>query len=321
MEKCLLIVNPISGTTDKQGLAERTIHKLRRADIKVEVLYTERPGDAREYAGIAAQKGYLGAIAAGGDGTVNEVASGLIGSNTALGILPLGSGNGLARHLNISTDIFDALNVISKRNIVDCDYCDANGHPFFCTFGLGFDAAVSKSFSKSKHRGLATYIRSALQEYLKFEPSEYLLEANGKRIRFRAFIVAACNASQYGNNAFIAPEASIKDGLMDLTIVHAGTPFTQAIMGVDLLTGMIRNNMIIQTMKVKEATIRRLEEGPVHLDGDPMDMGEEIKLFCHHHQLKIFTTGEPHPVHPFLTPLKYFNREILNRLRRLRKDY
>lgn len=105
---------------------------------------------------------------------------------------------------------------------------------------------------------------------------------------------------------------------MDLTIVHAGTPLTQAIVGVDLMTGMIRNNMIIQTMKVREASIRRLTEGPVHIDGNPMVMGEEIKLQCHHSKLKIFTTGETHPIHPILTPLKYFNREILNRFRNLR---
>lgn len=320
MEKCLLIINPISGTATKRGLAERVIHRLRKADIKVEVLYTEKAGDAKVFAQMAASKGYLGVIAAGGDGTVNEIASGLIGSDTALGIIPLGSGNGLARHLNISTDISEAINVITKRHIVDCDYCDANGKPFFCTFGLGFDAAVSENFAKSHRRGLATYIKSALEEYLKFEPSEYILEANGKKFKFKAFIVAACNASQYGNNAFIAPEASIRDGLMDLTIVHAGSPLTQAIVGVDLMTGLIRNNMIIQTMKVENATIRRVKEGPAHLDGDPIIMGDEINLVCHHGQLKIFTTGKPHPIKPILTPLKYFNREILYRLRNLGKN-
>lgn len=317
MEKCLLIVNPISGTSDKHGLAERAIHRLHKADIKVEVLYTEKQGDAKEYAEMAARKGYLGVIAAGGDGTVNEIASGLIGSDTALAIIPLGSGNGLARHLNISTEIDEAIDVIAKKNIVDCDYCEANGKPFFCTFGLGFDAAVSEKFAKSNRRGLATYIKSAFEEFIKFEPSEYILEANGKKIKFRAFIVAACNASQYGNNVFIAPEASIKDGLMDLTIVHAGSPFTQAIAGVDIITGMVRNNMIIQTMKVKDAVIRREGEGPVHLDGDPTVMGDEINLKCHHGKLKIFTTGEPHPIKPILTPLKYFNREVMNRLRKI----
>lgn len=320
MEKCLLVINPISGTADKRGVAEKCIKKLRKVGINVEVLYTDAPGDAKRFAQMAADKGYLGVIAAGGDGTVNEVASGLVGTDTALGIIPLGSGNGLARHINISTDLSEAIDVIGRRNILDCDYCDANGKPFFCTFGLGFDAAVSEKFSKSRHRGLVTYVKSAMTEYLKFEPSEYLLEANGKKIKFRAFIVAVCNASQYGNNAFIAPEASIKDGLMDIIIVHAGTPLTRALVGVDLFTGLIRNNMIIQTMKVDKAVVKRLGDGPVHLDGEPMTMGDTIDLNCHRGQLRIFTTGMPHKFRPLLTPIRYFNKEICNRIRKKREE-
>lgn len=313
-EKCLLIINPISGTASKRGVAAKCVRRLGKAGIDVEVLYTEAAGDAERFAAMATRKGYLGVIAAGGDGTVNEIAGALRGTSTALGIIPLGSGNGLARHLGLTTDVGEAIDVIARRNILACDSCDVDGHPFFCTFGLGFDAAVSEKFARSRRRGLITYLRSALEEYLKFKPNEYEIVANGHTFRFKAFIVAACNASQYGNNVFIAPGASIRDGLLDLTIIHAGTPLTQAVAGVELVTGLIKNNMIIQTLKAKDAVIRRAEAGIAHIDGEPIQLGEEMKVTCHHGDLLIFTTGEKHPFRPLITPFHYLSREIHRRL-------
>lgn len=313
-DKCLLIINPISGTASKRGVAAKCVRRLGKEGIDVEVLYTEGPGDAARYAAEAARKGYLGVIAAGGDGTVNEIAGALRGTSTALGIIPLGSGNGLARHLGLTTDVAEALDVISRRNILACDSCEANGRPFFCTFGLGFDAAVSEKFSQKRQRGLINYLRSALEEYLKFKPDEYEIEADGHTFRFKAFIVAACNASQYGNNVFIAPMASIRDGLLDITIIHAETPLTQARAGVELVTGLIKNNMIIQTLKVSKATIRRMAPGIAHIDGEPVKLGEEITVKCNHGDLLIFTTGEKRPFRPLITPYRYLRREIRNHI-------
>lgn len=316
-EKCLLIINPISGTATKRGVAARCIRRLSREGIDVEVLYTEGPGDAARLAAEAARKEYLGVIAAGGDGTINEIAGALRGTSTALGIIPLGSGNGLARHLGLSTDISEALDVIARRNILACDSCEVNGHPFFCTFGLGFDAAVSDKFSRSRQRGLINYMRSALEEYLKFKPDEYEIIADGHQFRFKAFIVAVCNASQYGNNVFIAPMASIRDGLLDVTIIHAETPLTQARAGVELVTGLIKNNMIIQTLKAKEVTIRRFKAGKAHIDGEPIQLGEEMNVKCVHGDLLIFTTGEKTPFRPIITPYRYLKREIRNSFNRI----
>lgn len=313
--KCLLIINPISGTSAKKGVAAKCVRRLGKEGIDVEVLYTEGPGDASRFAAEAARKGYLGVIAAGGDGTVNEIASSLRGTATALGIIPLGSGNGLARHLGLSIDIHEALDVIARRNIVACDSCEADGYPFFCTFGLGFDAAVSEKFARSRQRGLINYMRSAFEEYLKFQAEEYEIVADGHSFRLKAFIVAACNASQYGNNVFIAPGASIRDGLLDITIIHAGTPLTRARAGVELVTGLIKNNMIIQTLQAKKATIRRSSPGSAHIDGEPIQLGKEIEVSCHHGNLLIFTTGDKKPFRPLITPFKYLHREIHLRLK------
>lgn len=316
-QKCLLIINSISGTTAKKGVAAKCIRRLGKEGIDVEVLYTEGPGDASRFAAEAARKGYLGVIAAGGDGTVNEIASSLRGTATALGIIPLGSGNGLARHLGLSIDVHEALDVIARRHILACDSCEADGHPFFCTFGLGFDAAVSEKFARSRQRGLINYLRSAFEEYLKFQPEEYEIVADGHSFKLKAFIVAACNASQYGNNVFIAPGASIRDGLLDITIIHAGTPLTRARAGVELVTGLIKNNMIIQTLQAKKATIRRSSSGSAHIDGEPIRLGKEIEVSCHHGDLLIFTTGYKKPFRPLITPFKYLNREIRLRLKAL----
>lgn len=320
-DKCLLIINPISGTSSKRGVAAKCVRRLGKEGIDVEVLYTEAPGDAARYATEAARKGYLGVIAAGGDGTVNEIASSLRGSATALGIIPLGSGNGLARHLGLTTDIHEAIDVIARRNILACDSCEADSHPFFCTFGLGFDAAVSEKFARSRQRGLINYLRSAVEEYIKFQPDEYEIDADGHVFRVKAFIVAACNASQYGNNVFIAPMASIRDGLLDITIIHAGTPLTRARVGVELVTGLIKNNMIIQTLRVKKATIRRNSPGLAHIDGEPINLGHEIDVSCHHGDLLIFTTGKKKPFRPLITPFQYLNRELRTRLRLLFHQY
>lgn len=318
-DKCLLIINPISGTPTKERrrVSALTVKKLAKAGMDVEIRYTEGPGDATKWAADAASKGYLGVIAAGGDGTVNEVATGLIGSKTALGIIPLGSGNGLGRHLGLTSDISDAISVIAEKHIHPCDSCSVNGLPFFCTFGLGFDAAVSEKFAESKTRGLVTYLRSALHEYLTYSPDEYEIEANGRKVKLKAFIVAVCNASQYGNNAFIAPAASIKDGLVDITIVHADTPLTQAIFGVDLLTGMVKNNMIIQTLRAKDVRIRKSGEGIAHVDGEPITIGESMEVKCHPGNLLIFLRGDKKPFKPLVTPFIYLSREIGSKLRRI----
>ena len=312
--RCLLVINPISGTQSKRGIAAKCMRKLNREGIDVEVLYTEKGGDARLFAKKAAAKGYLGVIAAGGDGTVNEIATALRGTATALGIIPLGSGNGLARHLGLSMDASEAIDVIARRNILACDSCSVNDRTFVCTFGLGFDAAVSEKFAKSQQRGLLNYIKSALLEFTRFQPTEYEITADGHTFRFKAFIVAACNASQYGNNIFIAPMASIKDGLVDITIIHADTPLTQARVGVELVTGLVKDNMIIQTLRVKEAVIRRAEEGIAHIDGEPIMLGTEMNVRCNHGDLLMFTTGNKKPFRPLITPITYLNREIGSRI-------
>lgn len=304
-----LIINPISGTLSKRGADRVIVRYLSELGYDVDVRYTQRPGHAAELAAEAAAAGVFGVLACGGDGTVNEIAAALVGTYTVLGIIPMGSGNGLARHIGIPVDLRRSLRVIAEEHIVACDYGTAGGQPFFCTVGVGFDAAVSDRFARQKRRGLMTYLRSAVDEFFRYRPEMYTIEVAGRVITEKAFLVVCCNASQYGNNAFIAPEASIRDGLLDLTVVRAGNALTQAFVGVDMLTGFIGQNALVETMRVTSAVIRRGEPGPAHIDGDPVEMGREIRIECHPGKLRVFaTTGKTRFV-PLLTPASLFIRD------------
>lgn len=307
--KCLLIINPISGTSNKRGLDKKVAARLAGSGLEICTAWTTARGDATRLARKAVEEGWHSVIAAGGDGTVNETARALSGSNTVLGIIPCGSGNGLARHLDIPIDIDSALDIIAANHPVACDYGTVNGMPFFCTFGVGFDAAVSHKFSRQKQRGLFSYLRSTFKEYVGYHADEYHIEANGHVLSEKAFLVAVCNASQYGNNAYIAPRASMTDGLLDVTIVHQGNPLTTALVGVDLLTGYINRNTLIHTFRTPSVTIRRASEGAAHIDGEPVSFGEQMEIKVHPGRITIYTNPNERPFRPIITPVYSMCRE------------
>ncbi len=306
MAKLMLIINPISGTGSKKGVTEMVCRAMEECGHEVDVRHTGARGDATRLAGEAVSKGYYGVLACGGDGTVNETARALCSTDTALGILPAGSGNGLARHLQIPVDIAAALKVIASDNVVESDYGTVNGRPFFCTFGMGFDAAVSHRFARQSRRGMLSYIKSAISEYVQYRPQTYTVSANGKLLTEKAFLIAVCNASQWGNNAYIAPEASITDGLLDITIVHSGTAIDAAVMGMDIFTGYINKNTMVHTFRAPACVIYRNAAGEAHIDGEPMMMDDILDVKCHHGALKIFTPDATHRFTPVITPLQEF---------------
>lgn len=298
-----LIINPISGTHSKRDVAAQVERRLGKCGYEIRVEYTKGPGDATRIAREAAERGDYGVLACGGDGTVNEVAAGLVGSSTALGIIPAGSGNGLARHINIPIDIERSIKVIAEDCVVDCDYGVVNDKPFFCTFGVGFDAAVSHRFSLKHRRGLSTYIASAIDEFIQYHPQRYCIKAGDTVITDKAFLVAVCNASQYGNNAFIAPAASIRDGLLDVTIVFEGNIFSKALSGFELIAGAIGNHGKVRTFRVSELSIEREESTITHIDGEPTELPCDLHIKCVPGQLKVFATRHKPRFRPFITPI------------------
>ncbi|MDE7110482.1 MAG: diacylglycerol kinase family lipid kinase [Muribaculaceae bacterium] len=303
--KALLIVNPKSGTSaaSKDSIVELARRILPDAGFELEVVYTERRGHASELASAAADSGVPVVIAAGGDGTVNETARALCYRETSLGIIPCGSGNGLARHLNLSMNPERALRTIAAGRVETIDFCTANGEPFFCTFGMGFDAAVSDRFaSRPDRRGLRNYVRAAVEVFLRYKSQEYTLSTPEETLTERAFIVACCNASQYGNNAFIAPRASLTDGLMDVTVIHRGSWLSHALSGLQIMTGSLADSARVRFIRTSSLHISRPFAGPAHLDGEVARIGKEIDVKCNHKALRVFTPGEVR-VRPLLTSL------------------
>lgn len=317
MAQLMLIINPISGTGSKKGVRELVEKTMSSCGHTVDVRVTGARGDATNLAAEAARKGYYGVLACGGDGTVNETARALCGTETSLGIRPSGSGNGLARHLHLPIDIDGALDIIARDNIVASDYGSVNGQPFFCTFGMGFDAAVSHRFARQHRRGLLSYAKSAISEYVQYRPQTYSVSANGKILTEKAFLIAVCNASQWGNNAYIAPEASITDGLLDITIVHSGTAIDAAVMGMDIFTGYINNNTMVHTFRAPACVIYRNSDGEAHIDGEPLILPDILDIKCHRGQLKIFTPHNTQSFTPVVTPLREMIRDAGFSLRHL----
>ena len=286
--KILAVINPISGTSNKEFMPETIARCIDPDKFDVVVRFTQHASHATLLTEEAIKEGFYGVIAVGGDGTINEVAAALRDSSTALGIIPCGSGNGLARHLGIPMNVEKALEIINLDNIEALDYCTANDRPFFCTCGVGFDAHVSQKFAEAKKRGPLSYIQKTLVEYLKYRCKTYSIEMNDRVVTEKAFVIACGNASQYGNNAFITPRASMHDGLIDVTVIHPFTPLDTAVLGVLLFTRHIDQDTNINTFRTSELTIHRPKPDVMHIDGEPIMMDADIHIKCHKAEIKIF---------------------------------
>ena len=276
--KVLFVYNPISCSRRLIPVLP-IIEKFTNRDLyDYSIASTDHKGHATELAREYALKGYDAVIAVGGDGTVNEVGCGLIGTDTALGIIPCGSGNGLARHLGVSMDPFKAVKWLDKSVYTTIDYGTINDHPFFCTCGVGFDATVSERFSNAGSRGMLTYLESILKEIATYNNQLYKLSFDDSSETFECFIVTCANAGQWGNNAYIAPTASLQDGLLDVVVIHPFTPIDAPLLACQLFNKLLDKNDNVTIRKASRLTITRENEGPAHYDGDPIQLGREIRI-------------------------------------------
>lgn len=277
-KKISFIINPKSGTQSKEQILHLLDEKLDKTKYAQEVIYTEYAGHAVKIAAQKAKENVHAVVAIGGDGTINEIARSLVHTKTALGIIPCGSGNGLARHLQISMEPKKAIEIINEGIIDVIDYGKINEVPFFCTCGVGFDAFVSLKFAKAGRRGPLTYLEKTLLESLKYQPETYELETEDGTLKYKAFLIACGNASQYGNNAYIAPQAMLTDGLLDVTILEPFTVLDVPSLSFQLFNKTIDQNSRIKTFRCQTLRIHRTKPGVVHFDGDPMMMGENIDV-------------------------------------------
>lgn len=321
--RMMLIVNPIAGSVARHDAARYVCEQAEQLGYDVTVCQTEHAGHATELARQAVRENYYSVVACGGDGTVNEVAAGVCGSRVIMGIVPLGSGNGLARHLGIPLTVPGAMKVIAEDRILDADYGEACGRPFFCTFGLGFDANVTDKFNSNQFngRGLVNYLRAVFDEVLTYRPERYTIIADGKAMTEEAMLVACCNASQYGNNAFIAPHASLKDGLLDITIVHKGNLLNTVRAGAEVLTGLVGSSGAVSTFQARHIRIERNSEGPAHFDGEPATLPAVVEIECRNAALRLYSTEKKQkmkamlaPEIPVLSPFLLLMRDIRFRI-------
>jgi diacylglycerol kinase family enzyme len=190
----------------------------------------------------------------------------------------------LARHLKIPLDPKKALQLISKGNIMQMDYGKINDRLFFCTTGVGFDAHIGHVFANTKSRGFANYLKATVSEFMNYKPKRYEIRINKKTIIRRAFLITVANASQYGNNAHIAPKAMVNDGQMEVAIMSQFPIHSAPILGARLFLKTIDKSNYIETYSCHKLTIRRKHSGVVHFDGEPGKMGKELKI-------KIFPKG------------------------------
>ncbi|MGE4540303.1 MAG: diacylglycerol kinase family protein [Bacteroidales bacterium] len=279
-ERLLFIVNPISGNTQKESFPDfvKSILDTQRFDYKI--IYTEGPGHASELSRQAVADKYDIVVAVGGDGTINEVARCLVNTDTKLGIIPSGSGNGLARHLNIPLSLEGALKLINKGLSSKIDTAIINDKEVFISIaGVGFDALVAKLFARDRGRGFFTYFKIVAAKFQYYKPKSYeLILENGEHLKTRAFFIAFANSSQFGYNTTIAPEAELNDGLLDVCIVQKPNIFEMPLIINLLLLKMIHKSRYVQVLKTSELIIKRKKNRVINLDGEPIKLKKNLHI-------------------------------------------
>ncbi len=268
-QKILFIINPASGSGKHKQLPSLIKKNINHHNFTYEIVYTKEPGHAAELSREAMKKNFAMIIAVGGDGTVNEVAKSLIGSDIALGIIPLGSGNGLARHLRIPLDTSKALDLLNHHHLKWIDTVRINESYFLCVAGMGFDAQVTNAFAHLHSRGFFSYVKAFIQKFPDYQPKNYHMIIDGKHYSTKAFLISFANSSQYGNNAYIAPKALIDDGYLDLTILQAFPTYL-----LPKFTYLLFNRKLDQEVKYftqircKDVVIED-QNLSLHVDGEP----------------------------------------------------
>lgn len=277
-QSILFLVNPNSGVSKKKQIPQMVEKYIDHDKYDVDICFTQYAGHACELAKDAVVRGVDVVVAVGGDGTVNEVGNALVHTDTALGVIPCGSGNGFARHLEIPIGIKKSIEFINNAEYTFVDYGKINGHSFFCSCGIGFDALVSSDFAKGNGRGMLNYIKKSLVDWVTYKPEAYVVETEQLKKEFKAFVIACGNASQYGNNAYITPFASMQDGLITVSILSPFNVFEAPLMATHLFTHTFDESSHVTTLTAPWIRIQRENPGPVHYDGEPCLMDRELYI-------------------------------------------
>ena len=278
MAKTCFILNPKAGPSRRHDVPALIAQYFGALEGDYEIRATEYAGHAEELACAAAAEGFAVVVAVGGDGTVNEVGRGLLGTAAALGIVPLGSGNGLARHLKVPLSLPAALRRLAAPTLSRMDVGMMNGHPFFCTAGLGFDAHVSQHFAQAGSRGLSTYLQVTLREYRRYQSVPVRVDLAGHAFETDCYVLAFANASQYGNNVYIAPQADLRDGLLDVCLINA-LPVGRAVrVSLAMALGNLPQTSAAEYFRVPQGRVVAASPIGFHVDGDYLGHATEFEV-------------------------------------------
>jgi len=274
------IFNPCSGRRRNARLLPAVRALIAGRPLNADLMITDGPGHATELARQAVARGCARVVAVGGDGTMNEVAQALINTNTSLAMVPCGSGNGLARHLGLpgTSDEAMALAANLGASIATIDTGSVNGHPFFNAMGLGLDAEVSRRFNALTRRGLPAYARTALSVFLGRRSERCVITCDGTSQSIEALLISVANSDQYGNGAFVAPGATVDDGLLDLVAVQPTGAFRAAALGVRLFLGSFDRSPRVHRLRGGYFVIERPSAGIVHTDGEIHQTGALLTI-------------------------------------------
>ncbi|MBA3664763.1 MAG: diacylglycerol kinase family lipid kinase [Bacteroidetes bacterium] len=284
--KILFIVNPNAGKQISSLIVE-TIRSEFPQNIYYHIAIWKNKSHFKDILEALRNGDYTDAVAVGGDGTVNQVAKSILGSGITLGIIPTGSGNGLARSLGLSMDVEEVIKQIAVGKTILIDNGSVNGIPFFCTSGVGFDAHIGNLFATSKKRGLKSYVKIVLREVFKYRAKNYILKFNDTEIKRKAFLITVANAGQYGNNLYIAPQADMRDGFFHVSVLRPFTIFHVPGLMFKVFRRKAHTSSLIETLVTNKLSIIRDDKDTMHFDGEPTVAEKEVIFECMPGSLKV----------------------------------
>lgn len=271
----LILVNPVSGVHDKKSIVKEVVENL-EDHINFDLRYTEYADHATILAKESVDNKLDAVVVIGGDGTINEVGKALVGSKTALAVIPCGSGNGFARHLKIPLETKAATEKINRFKKSKIDVGSANDQIFLSTLGVGFDAHVAHKFADFGKRGFLSYMQVSTNEFVGYNSEKYKIKIDGKVIEKEAFLIVVANASQYGNNAWIAPSASTRDGKLNVGILSKFPAAYIPDILLKLFNKKIEHSKYYEKLVVEELEL--LYNGIYHIDGEPLETKDNLKI-------------------------------------------
>ncbi len=279
-KKIIFVVNPKAGITPKSKVIIELLtgNIMPSARFIPEVVFTERAGHATQLTKQALEKGADIIVALGGDGTINEVASALVGTDIPMGILPAGSGNGLARCLGISMNYVLALRTIIRGNTKLMDVAFVNDQMFTSIAGIGFDAFVARKFAESAIRGMLSYLKIILNEFRHYKPVKYSLTIDSKTIEKQALMIVFANSNQFGFNTRIAPEAKVDDGFLDICVIHKMPVSKLLKVGYHSMRGTLDRTGFAEYYRGKEISINDIQDPLMNIDGEPKIVNSPLNI-------------------------------------------